>query len=88
MRALKPLLETIFPELSKQTLDNWWQTKRTEVTISALHLCESIEESRSWLSELAAFQTLVDSKDTTIHLKQLWYEREIVKRKNKYVLVV
>lgn len=82
-RTLKPLLETIFPELSKQTLDNWWQTKRTEVPISAFHLCESIEESRSWLSELAAFQTLVDSKDTAIPLKQLWYEREIVKRKKQ-----
>jgi hypothetical protein len=82
-RPLKPLLETIFPELSKQTLDDWWQAKRTEVTISAFHLCESIEESRSWLSELAAFQTLVDSTDTSIPLKQLWYEREIVQRQKQ-----
>lgn len=82
-RSLKPQLETIFPELSKQTLDNWWQLKRREVTISVFRLCESIEETRHWLSELAEFRSLTESHITKMPLQQLWYQRENAQRQKQ-----
>lgn len=75
-RPLKPMLETIFPDLSNQALDKWWIAKREEVAITAFYLCESIEVSRSGLIELATFQTLSDPPQKLIDLNQLWHERE------------
>ncbi len=78
---LKTLLETTFPELSNQSLDTWWFSKRKDISISASELCESMAVSRRWLNELATFQGLQDQQNDPIDLKQLWSEREQPLRK-------